>query len=242
MVVYLAFTGGFDSTYLLLHLIIKQSATVQPIYLGGHIDGIQKNPSFTREKTEVAQIHKIYRKRRQRLLKSHLKRLLPLIVKNIYLDSQSKIISKYLFQKGFLRRPETQFSYLLTLGKHLGRPILLGNLRTDRILYNNPYLDSVKKIFNISSVDSYGLCRKILFPLCHYGKAEIVHLSQKNGWTGVLENTRSCWYHPRNKPKSNCIQCQYIHNYQYSIRLKNELHQEMLNYRNKKETNGSNRN
>jgi 7-cyano-7-deazaguanine synthase in queuosine biosynthesis len=233
MVVYLAFTGGVDSTYVLLHLLIRQQVVVQPVYLGGQIDGLS-NPRISREKSELAQIDILYQSLQQFLTKAQLQRLLPIQVKHLTLHPEVKTISEFLFQAGFLRRPVTQFSYLLSLTKHLGRNILVGNLRTDRLLYDCPYLDNTNKCLQLPyTIDPRRVCRKIKFPLCHYGKSEILFFIQRYDWNHLIKQTKSCWYHRGNQLHSQCVQCRYILNYQRHFRLKNELHQEMRNWRNK---------
>lgn len=238
MVVYLAFTGGYDSTYLLLYLLMIKKKIVQPIYLEGSIDGIKTNPKFSRDKIELNQIRLIYKKLGRFLNTSELERLLPISAESVVLHPESIRISKFLFQRGFLRRPVTQFSYLLSLAKKYKRCLYVGNLRTDRLLQDNNYLDSKRKILKLPiSIDGHYLCRKICFPMCHYGKLEILHLSERYGWNEILKNTRSCWYHSRDKLTPRCIQCRYILNYQRSFRLKNEMHRELGIRKDKKDKN-----
>lgn len=246
---YLCWTGGYDSTFRLLYIISILQEEVTPIYVCGSLDHIEKNNKpFSRDESELKIIEGCLESIKLHFSDKEYNRIHPVQlyhIDNFPLTSSCKVISRFLFDYGLLRRPLCQFSYLLALTNHLQQPLEIGYLRTDRFIKENTFLffknaidyanNGIGFLELPSDIDEKGISMGLRFPLLNYGKLELMALATRYHWTPVLNQTKSCWYHTNVFGKSlehqRCPQCRYIRHYKSAGNLKNELHRELLTHK-----------
>lgn len=209
-VIYLFWTGGFDSTYRLLELI-TQNKYIQPIYvmcpnLDSVIDFKRQNVNI-----EIKTMKKI-RKKIYQYFPDKQKYLLPTrYITSIKLSPQ--IAQKYIhittvqhnFSRGITQYERlTQYSYVHPYPIELG----LEKCRTgmDRLTYKYRNGDVID--FN-RAPSEYSIFKNLRFPIAHLTKYDMIELSKKNNTYEILKLSWSCWFPINDKPCGKCNMCKH---------------------------------
>jgi len=208
----LFWTGGWDSTFRLLQLLLVDKMQVQPYYI---ID--LKRESFHAERTAMKEIRSII------LLKYPLteKLLFPTIFKklrNIVKDQE--ITSAYL-KASQQKHIGSQYEWLARFCKHHNIYDMelccqkAANPNTKSMIA--PYLrqdgDSQIGVFNrkYKNTPEYKLFNYYRFPLLYITKKDMLRIARENGWEDIMDKTWFC-HHPKPGiiPCGKCDPCQGV--------------------------------
>jgi 7-cyano-7-deazaguanine synthase in queuosine biosynthesis len=205
----LYWTGGFDSSFRLLQLILIEKKCVSPIYL--NFDGLdgtyirRKNVNFEIKtmKKIINEIHKIGY--------GHL--IMPLtVVTKITLSPEVLNATHKLHKKGFLRRAISQYAHMMQYSLDKNMIIEEGAENSEHSTSNKmvkPYLrkDGLLDLSKVKGTPLYAI-RNMKFPIINLTKKDMFNIAKKHKFDYILQWTKSCWY-PSNKgsPCGNCMMC-----------------------------------
>lgn len=213
--IYLLWTGGFDSTWRLLHLVMIQQKPVTPIYLTGKIDHLI---SGGRQTCELDIIYSLLREIQKHIPRHNYCFIQPLVcidIEEMFPSPYVLTVCRDLYLQKRLHRPICQFTYLLTIAEssaYQSDIVEAGYLGTDCLLRSFP-------------TSNIG---KLQLPLYCYGKGELWSYANKYKWSSILHSTVSCWYFKHQKACGTCSMCKNrIRAYQ-AYQKKTQLHQELF--------------
>lgn len=218
--IYLAWTGGFDSTFRLLQILLLERQAVQPIYImTACVDGIEDGR--VNQKYEVERMEKL----RSIILNKfpHSRRLLrkTLIVKKI--PNVPKLTQQYMNLHnihGYFTRPINQYERIARLAYLWKIPIEIGMEKSGKSMDEatrkvRTGLGTNCRIVDIlpPGLEDLECLRYIRLPLVHLTKQQMLVLAKNYnrsipGVIEILRNTFSCWY-PRadGSPCGWCNMC-----------------------------------
>jgi hypothetical protein len=205
----LFWTGGYDSTFRLLQIIIIEKKCVNPIYLNfNSLDGSgfrRQNVKFELE-TMYMIINELYRL-------GYGGQIMPLTIitevklSNIVINSCS-----ILFNKGYLRRPVSQYAHMVQLSLDLNKIIeecaeksehstsykmLNGKLNDNKMLYLDKAVGTPLYVI-----------RNIRFPIIDLTKKDMLKIAKKHNFAYILKWTKSCWWpYSDGTPCRKCLMC-----------------------------------
>ena len=191
---YLLWTGGLDSTYRLLYLLLIDKIEVTPIYFNFNIDGDYTRTSrlceirYINDLIDTITITYPY-------TTSILKPIL--YVNKINLPDNIIKLSEKLYYK------YPGIAYSKTLSDPLEISYVMGD-KPQR--YLSKYISN-NCIYYREHCEFNDYFRNIRFPIIHLGKCEILILSDKRGWNTILDNTISCWFPINHKKCDKCSMC-----------------------------------
>ena len=211
--VYLFWTGGYDSTFRLCQIVIKEKLKVQPIYLiGDNLDNYSYKKTSKRKNVnqELQAMNKI----KQKLFNNYpftRNLILPTkIIRNINISKSVSSGMMDLYKKGLISRPVTQYGSLSQVTFDLKKNIEVCSERCGgsimcRLLYGKQYCSGksvYKKNYNIPNI-----FKKFVFPISSYTKEDMLIESKKYGYNNILYLTWSCWFPKNGHPCKNCPMC-----------------------------------
>lgn len=212
-IVYLFWTGGYDSTFRLCQLSIIEKRIIQPIYLiGAELDN-NKNSTKNKRKNVKEELNsmKIIRKKIFEKFPDCKKYILPLkIFNNIELSPLVKKNMMELYHKNFISRPTTQYGTLAQVTINLNKKVELCSERHSKsimcnLIFGKDYCSkksNKKKIINCPKI-----FKNFVFPIGNYTKEDMLEESKKYNFNDILFLTWSCWYPIDGKPCKKCPMC-----------------------------------
>ena len=216
-IVYLFWTGGYDSTFRLCQLLIDEKKKVQPIYISAIIDNEEhKNTRRKSTKQEIESMNLIKLKLNEYYPFTK-EKLLPLInIKKIKIDNDINYAISNLHKKKRMRRPICQYNALAQVSRDLNRDVemsveyapqtsmMFKNIAHTLYFNNNTY--RIKNNLEKDDKDLY-IFKNCTFPTINYSKEKMLDIAKNGGYSHILNYTWSCWYPKNNKPCGKCIMC-----------------------------------
>ena len=216
-IVYLFWTGGYDSTFRLCQLLIDKKKKVQPIYISAIIDNEEhKNTRRKSTQQEIESMNLIKRKLNEYYPFTK-EKLLPLInIKKVKIDNDINQAISNLHKKKRMRRPICQYNSLAQVSRNLNRDVemsveyapqtsmMFKNIAHALYFDNNTY--RIKNNLQKDDKDLY-IFKNCTFPTINFSKEKMLDIAKKGGYSHILNYTWSCWYPKNNKPCGRCIMC-----------------------------------
>ena len=220
--IHLLWTGGWDSTFRLLQILLEEKRAVQTHYI---ID--QRRVSRTKEIETQHEIRKWildqYPHTRQLFLDTKyftLEDILPdenltnvyqNIIKRRHLGDQYEWLSRYCKQKG-IQEMELSKEKFTTTAYDIEIVQFLYSEYTQEYK-SEPYFDELSKNFRI-------LFRYFTLPIMHLSKKDMLAISKQKNWYPALEKTWFCFYPVNNKtPCGLCKPCSLVIRDDFSWRI-----------------------
>ena len=222
-VIYLFWTGGFDSTFRLVQLLLKNKDNinsdnkvyVQPIYvMCPMLDSVY---GFKRKNKELE--IKTMKQIRQTLYQKYpnlQKYLLPTrYVTSVHIDIE--VTKKYMYISKLKRftRGISQYERLAQYSYRHPRPIELGlekcGTGMDRLTkdYRTGY-DVNNRVDLTKAPKEYIVLKNLRFPISYLTKQEMVKISKDKGFYFALEMSWTCWYPTKDgEPCGKCNMCRH---------------------------------
>lgn len=223
---YIFFTGGFDSTAILVNALLNTDYIVQPVYISDqNLDNIDTNNKRKNQIYEKKAMNKIldelrkdYPFYRKRLLKMK-------TIKKVEYDEEIKNDMMSLFENKYSIRPVRQYGGMAQVCKDYAVNADLGVIKGDDLCHklthkhigNGSFILKPNKIVNYGTLDCkldinncenyFKIYRYFRFPFLHLNKKEIYLKSIKENWNKYLEYTWSCWFPQNGKPCGRCAMC-----------------------------------
>ena len=208
---YVAWTGGFDSTYIICKFVLIDKKIVQPIYINPlNIDDC-KNCSIKRKSKnkEIKTINNIINSIKQH--KYYSNNLLPLI----YIDTikpNINITNDILYKYKFFYRKYNQYDALSRLSNQYKIFINIGFVDVNN--YNSKFAIYLKKHLKLCDNNkNYRIVFKdnplyyLKFPIAFFSKHDLLENSKKFNFDSILYMTWSCWFPKNNKACGKCPMC-----------------------------------
>jgi hypothetical protein len=205
----LFWTGGYDSTFRLLQLVIIEKKYVNPIYLNfDNLDG----PNHRRQNInfELQTMQKIIN---ELINLGYGNQIAPLIIiKHINLSPDVKKSCKIMYDNGDLRRPVSQYSHMIQLSLDLNCII---EECAEKSTHSTSYkmlhdkLDN-NKLLNLDLIRGTHLfvLRNIRFPIIDLTKKDMLVIAKLHKFDYILKWTKSCWWpNGDGSPCKKCLMC-----------------------------------
>lgn len=205
----LYWTGGFDSTFRLLQLILIEKKCVNPVYMNfPELDGVyirRKNVNFELEsmKKIINEIHNL----------GYGDLIMPLtVVTKVKLSAEVLDATDKLYRAGFLRRRISQYAHMIQYSLDKNMIIEEGAEKSEHSTSNKmvkPFLDKTG-LLNLSKVKGTPLyvIRNMKFPIINLTKRDMLNIAKKHKFDYILQWTRSCWYPSiTGSPCGTCMMC-----------------------------------
>ena len=182
---HLFWTGGWDSTFRLLYLILKEKKQVQPHYI------------VTSQKSTGKEIATMYSLRKQinTTYPDSRKLLQPLIFQDVRGVEPNEEISKVYHDIKQQRKINAQYELLARYCHQM-------NLQIELCI--EPYHDYITiNYFNSGLIfDDY-----FFYPLISTNKKKMAKISSENGWSDIMSKTWFCRVPKKGKPCGLCGPC-----------------------------------
>lgn len=188
------YSGGYDSTSLMLRCLVTDNLTVQPLvvitpYLDGTSDKFR--PSYLHEKTSRDNFYRRFKAKYPDLQHN----LLPEItIKHVVLDRDTRKIGIQGFNSGLFTRKTNQLLYFHQICKDRGYDKALVAYQGDDPFSNR--------------LSSTSWSQYLEFPIINQTKNDLLQESIKAGYDEFLYKTWSCWYPIDDKPCGKCRLCE----------------------------------
>lgn len=230
---YIYWTGGYDSTFLLIQALIVEGFPIQPIYI--KCQNLDNKFSINGRQNQDKEIETMTRLRERILIDfPHVKPMfLPtMYVYNIKKDMNITNSFRQLHKQfGFFSRDINQYERMARFSIHYGKNIEVGlekcgtgldeatnNIRVyegtkdcqilnkEELLKLNSHPNNKDPIKDYTNLDIF---RNFRFPIVHMTKEDIKRFSARQKLLYLLQMTWTCWYPTKdNKPCNECPQCQ----------------------------------
>ncbi len=207
-VIYLFWTGGYDSTFRLCQLVLND-IPVQPIYI---IDPKSDGKMFERRKNrkfEIEAMNEIRKKLKQ--LRPEAIILPTWYIKKVTISKEVYDRMYELYKLGAVSRPISQYAAMAETSLKLGIPIESGSEKGDHTILSKAvrqYIEVIKIEMKTTSNNmivmhnhKLGDCpeylkifRNIRFPIINYTKEDMLAEAEKNNFKNVMIESFSCWY------------------------------------------------
>lgn len=209
MSTYLFFTGGYDSTYRLCELLLKEKKQVQPIYImDPYLDNYTNNRTRRRNYSNE--------KKSQEKIIAKIKKMFPdcskllkdtIIVPKVPYDKEIELAMKDLKKRKYIRRSKCQYGAMAQYCKNNKVNVEVcaeKHGHFERKLRNK--IDN-NNMFNIKKHPELVIFKYFELPLFSKTKEDMLNEAQAYNFDELLRNTWSCWYPKKNKPCGKCIMC-----------------------------------
>jgi hypothetical protein len=222
---YIFFTGGFDSTAILVDSLINTNNVIQPIYISDpnldSISKIKRNNHLIEMKTMYKIINNLKKDYPEK--SNNLKDLK--IINTVEYDDKTKNQMMDLYLNKYSYRPVRQYGGMAQVCKNLNINADVGVIKGDDLweklthkhVGNNEFIKNKKRISNygknnckldLKNCEAYfEVYSRFNFPFLHLTKEEIYEKSIKEKWDKYLDITWSCWFPQNEKPCGRCDMC-----------------------------------
>lgn len=217
---FIFWTGGYDSTFRLLQLLLIEKKKICPVYISDPTTDTRKNSKY-----EIRQMRQIIQKINNRYPDIGQELLLPLVIirkvpfRSARLERTFRQLNKN-YREFYMRTFNGKIYYgqmekMSIVSKRLKRPMDLGVIRNERDneVYRNEHLARYKSDQCRFSYKMKYLWRAfawLRFPIAHLTKEEMLYIAHVNGFSDILvSDTITCRWPKRNGnlPCSNCHMC-----------------------------------
>lgn len=215
-IVYLFWTGGYDSTFRLCQALIDENKVVQPIYISDIIDNLpQNNTRRQNQKNEYEAMKKIVQMLNNKYPRTR-KTLLPLKdIKKITVDDEISYHMRVLKSQGRVRRAVCQYGAMAQVTKNLGKNIEICVENEPGSMLNKTMKGQMKCLGNVCYLKdrladndkSLEIFRRFIFSTIKFSKEDMLKIAEKGEYDDILKVTWSCWYPRGGKPCGRCIMC-----------------------------------
>ncbi len=178
---YLYWSGGFDSTFVLLWYITR-GIPIQPVYIL-NCDNRRNVSEELRVMDKIGASLKLPPK-------------ILVNARNLVLDQDIIDECRCWHSKGVFHKKMNQFGYMAQMARELGSKVLTG-FTGDSFAYMN-------KIFGPSYSGVFSILKN---PTIHLTKEEMYNIAKKEGYAHILRETISCWRPIRGQPCGECEMC-----------------------------------
>lgn len=227
---YIYWTGGYDSTFRLCEMLIKEKKVVQPLYVSLALD----NDCLSEETCNKLWFrrNRKYEKRAMKTIRTLLMKMFPYtktsLLPTIYIDDDiddSKF--NYDFEKRFYnanlwpkKRKKHQYFFLSKFSYYHKQNIDIGVLGIhDKSKFAKFLKNNLKKEYyhvningeditriNNSIQDADNFLYYIKFPIYNRTKEELYITAERWGYHNILKHTWSCWF-PNKDTGTPCGKC-----------------------------------
>ena len=215
-IVYLFWTGGYDSTFRLCQALIDENKVVQPIYISDIIDNLPQNSTRRQnKKNEYEAMKKIVQMLHNKYPRTR-KTLLPLKdIKKITVDDEISYHMRVLKSQGRVRRAVCQYGAMAQVTKNLGKNIEICVENEPGSMLNKTMKGQMKCLGNVCYLKdrladndkSLEIFRRFIFSTIKFSKEDMLKIAEKGEYDDILKVTWSCWYPRGGKPCGRCIMC-----------------------------------
>ena len=215
-IVYLFWTGGYDSTFRLCQALIDEKKIVQPIYISDIIDNLPQNTTRRmNKKNEYDAMNKVIKTLHSKYPYTRTS-LRPLMdIKKINVDNNVAHHMKILKSQGRVRRAVCQYGAMSQVTKNMGKDIEICVENEPGSMLNKTMKGQMKcngKVCylkdNLAKNDkSLEIFRRFVFSTIKYTKEDMLEIAKEGGYDDILKLTWSCWYPRNGKPCGRCIMC-----------------------------------
>lgn len=216
---YLYWTGGYDSTFRLIEMLVDENKVVQPIYVALVLDNdcqteesctklwLRRNrkEEYTAMESIVAKIKEKYPHLEERLLKTII------VDEHITDDTFNFNYEKLFYSKNLWpkKRKTHQYLFLSKYAYYHKKAIDIGVLG----IHEKSLLAKFLKKKLVKTDDNFIIKIKnhpltyLRFPLFGRTKEILLEKAQVNGYDDILKLTWSCWFPKDGKPCEKCPMC-----------------------------------
>lgn len=216
---YLYWTGGYDSTFRLIEMLVDENKVVQPIYVALVLDNdcqteesctklwLRRNrkEEYTAMESIVAKIKEKYPHLEERLLKTII------VDEHITDDTFNFNYEKLFYSKNLWpkKRKTHQYLFLAKYAYYHKKAIDIGVLG----IHEKSLLAKFLKKKLVKTDDNFIIKIKnhpltyLRFPLFGRTKEILLEKAQVNGYDDILKLTWSCWFPKDGKPCEKCPMC-----------------------------------
>lgn len=215
-IIYLFWTGGYDSTFRLCQALIDENRVVQPIYISAIIDNLPQNKTRRmNQKNEYEAMNKIINMLHAKYPKTR-RTLLPLKdIKKIDVDDNISHHMKVLKSQGRVRRAVCQYGGMAQVTKNMGKNIEICVENEPGSMLNKTMKGQMKCNGNVCYLKdkladgdgSLEIFRRFVFSTIKFSKEDMLKMAERGGYADILKVTWSCWYPRGGKPCGKCIMC-----------------------------------
>jgi hypothetical protein len=220
------FTGGFDSTAILVHLFLNTKNIIQPIYVS--------DPNLDNDGEKNKRKNNLYERKAMNKILTELKKDYPYYshrlkdlkeINKVEYDDETRKDMMLLYLNKYSKRPVRQYGGLAQICKDYNISSNLGVIKGDDLCHkithkhigNSQFKLNKKKIINYGKDDCkinlenceeyFKVFKNFRFPFLHLSKKEIYLKSVKENWNKYLEYTWSCWFPQNGNPCGRCDMC-----------------------------------
>ena len=188
------YSGGYDSTSLMLRYLVTDNLTVQPlVVITPYLDGTSYKfrPSYLHEKNSRDNFYRRFKAKYPDL--QH--KLLPEItIKHVVLDRDTRKMGVEGFNSGLFTRKTNQLLYFHQICKDRGYDKALVACQGDDPFSNRVILSDWSQYLE--------------FPIIDQTKSDLLQEAIRAGYDEFLYKTWSCWYPIDDKPCGKCKLCE----------------------------------
>ena len=212
---YIFWSGGFDSTYLILYALFASDVIVQPIYIKSCLDNYTCEEGRKNKELEILSIEKI-RNEIKKFHPSSFNRLLKTIFID-KLDISNEILDKAMttFKSDTVTtRPINQYTSIAEICKQMEIVASIGIVKDDERWRNIKlkHIGTNKCSFDYDDnkiTTNYLLFERIRFPCIHLTKKEMLENAKHYKFDNMLELSFSCWFPLNGQPCNICDMCKH---------------------------------
>ena len=205
----LFWTGGYDSTFRLLQIVMVENKCVNPIYLNfNNLDGY----GYRRQniKFELLTMKKIIN---ELINLGYGSQIMPLkIIDSVTLSRDVIDSCRVLYDNGYLKRPVSQYAHMIQVSLDYNTIIEECAEKSDHstsynMLKNKLNDDKLLIIDKVIDTPLYVI-RNMRFPIIDLTKKDMMHISKKYNFDHILKWTKSCWWpDAKGIPCRRCLMC-----------------------------------
>lgn len=197
-------TGGWDSTFRLLQLVLIEKATVQPFYI--------KDSDRKSHPKELEAIDRILRKISQHY-PDDITRINPLqIVEKSQIVTDPHLENCF-NEIGQTKKIGTQYLWIASFCKQFN----INNIELciEKDYKNNTFYTFIEPFYNKSLTNPNSHLDELVHPLFDYfsfnlfdlTKMDMLHIAKERGWMDIMNLTWFCHRPKKNKPCGKCNPC-----------------------------------
>ena len=204
-------TGGYDSTFLLLQLL-KNNFTVQPIYLkGNNLDSssfFYQRSNVTKELNSMTKITNLIRKHFPHYKLKNFKVISCYPVNHKITKSFEQLYN----QGGSFSRPINQYERMARVSHYYKLPFHVGLEKCGTGLDHVSLNKKINSNFNraITPQGNLWIFKYFRIPVSHLTKKDMLQITKQNNWLDIIKLTWTCWTPINGKPCGKCDPCQHM--------------------------------
>jgi hypothetical protein len=214
-IIYIFWTGGFDSSFLIAQRLIEERKTVQPIYLTFKCDTTQNGTYYRRNRKQELRSMNNFRKIINNRYPWTKTTFLPtLYIKDV--PDDPSFTNTYVQMKLFIR-DISQYKHMAMYAHHVNKKIEIGSIGLDanvndkygKYLRMNLVLDEnyPSNLPVYKHKDPNNSLHMMRYPLIYLTKKYALNRAINKGYDDLLRITWSCWFPVNDRPCGKCPMC-----------------------------------